>query len=171
MVPVFVVPVITMALCDDSVLIPVGVPSYGDYEQFKIPKWCPRGIMRDCIHECIIWNKSWDNLSPVPVAKNQDLSTPTASLLLTKMVSYLRHEKAKLIAYLYGIAEVSTPTETFEILEKFISHGMYSILNYFVEKASTSSYAWHFDVPTPYDNAWSRREHILCLRPVKSKVS
>ncbi|KAF2808119.1 alpha/beta-hydrolase [Mytilinidion resinicola] len=159
MVPVFITPVITMGLCDDKVLIPGGIPTYAQYDEFKIPEWCPRIMLGDCINECIIWNKAWDNLSPISMAKDADLSTPTAPLLLRKMESYLGAEKAKVIADLYGISEASTPAETFTALERFTSHGMYSALNYFAELASPSVYAWHFDVPSPYDNAWGGMAH------------
>jgi carboxylesterase type B len=51
MVPVFITPVITMALCDDEVLIPGPIPTLDQYEQFTIPEWCPNIMMGDCINE------------------------------------------------------------------------------------------------------------------------
>lgn len=159
MVPVFVIPVITMALCDDKVLIPKGIPAAADYQSFEIPKWCPRVMMGDCVNECIIWNKSWDNLAPTPMAPGDDLAKPTAPLLLKKMESYVGPEKTKVIADLYGISETSSPEDTFVALERFTSDGMYTALNYFAEKSSPKVYAWHFDVPSPYDNAWGGMAH------------
>ncbi|KAF8855622.1 alpha/beta-hydrolase [Acephala macrosclerotiorum] len=98
MAPTFIVPVVTMALCDDKILIPGGIQTSAEYNQFKVPEWCPRIMLGDCINECIIWNKSWDNLSPVPMTKAQALATPTAPLLLKKMQSFLGAEKSKTIA-------------------------------------------------------------------------
>jgi hypothetical protein len=43
-----------MGLCDDEVLMPGGMPIYSEYNQFKIPKWCPRIMFGDGINECII---------------------------------------------------------------------------------------------------------------------
>ncbi|TVY46502.1 Para-nitrobenzyl esterase [Lachnellula occidentalis] len=51
MVPTFVIPVITMSLCDDGVLIPGPMPTAGEYEQFSIPQWCPNVMMGDCRNE------------------------------------------------------------------------------------------------------------------------
>jgi carboxylesterase type B len=36
---------------------------------------------------------------------------------------------------------------------------MYSILHYFAEQAAPDVYAWHFDVPSPYENAWGGMPH------------
>jgi carboxylesterase type B len=159
MVPVFIVPVITMGLCDDSVLIPGGIPTSAQYEEFEIPEWCPNVMMGDCVNECIIWNKSWDNLSHTPIAKGQDLSTPAAPLVLAKMESFLGKEKATKLARLYGLTPKSSPGETFQIMERFTTHGMYSISHYFAEQAAPNVYAWHFDVPSPYSNAWGGMAH------------
>jgi hypothetical protein len=41
-VPVFIIPVVTMALCDNKVLISGGIPTYPEYNEFKVPTWCPR---------------------------------------------------------------------------------------------------------------------------------
>lgn len=85
MVHVFIISVVTMALCDDEVLIPGPMPTYSQYNSFECPDWCPRIMLGDCKNECIIWNKSGDNLSPVPMAKDADLASPTAPLVLAKM--------------------------------------------------------------------------------------
>jgi hypothetical protein len=75
------------------------------------------------------------------------------------MESYLGAEKAKVIADLYSISETSTLAETFTALERFTSHGLYTALNYFAELASPAIYAWHFDAPSPYNNAWGGMAH------------
>ena len=56
-----------------------------------------------------------------------DLSTSTASNLQVKMDSYLGLEEAKLIAELYGIEPGLSPKETFDMIERFASHG--AVLN------------------------------------------
>ena len=111
-------------------------------------------MMGDCINECIIWNKAWDVLSPMPMKPTDDLATPTAKLILAKMVSYLGPEKAKIVADLYKITPAMSDKDAFVALERFTSHGMYSILHYFAEINAPNVYAWHFDVPSPYKNAW-----------------
>ena len=147
MVPVFPVPVVTMALCDDQVLIPnTALPKSINYEtNFKIPAWCPEIMVGDCINECIIWNKAWNTLS-VPD-------------LLSKMDNFWGSEKTKLIAKLYGITPDLSPKEIFNKIERFTSDGMYLIPNYYAQKANPSIYAWHFDVPSPYDNSWGGYAH------------
>lgn len=159
MVPAFIVPVITMSLCDDGFLVSGPMPSYSLYDSFQPPEWCKRIMIGDCRNECIIWNKSWDNLSPVRMATGQDLSTPDAEPVLDKMASYLGKEKSKVIASLYGINTKSTPEETFRAVERMTSHGMYSMLIYFTQQAYPSVYAYHFDVPSPFHNAWGGLAH------------
>lgn len=85
MIPAFIVPIITMSLCDDGVLVSGPMPSYSLYDSFKAPEWCKRIMIGDCRNECIIWNKSWDSLSPERMSPGQDVSTPAAGLLLAKM--------------------------------------------------------------------------------------
>ncbi|TVY92626.1 Para-nitrobenzyl esterase [Lachnellula willkommii] len=156
MVPTFVIPVVTMSLCDDGVLIPGPMPTAGEYEQFSIPKWCPNVMM---VFRCIIWNKSWDTMSPTPMSKSADLSTPTATGLLQKLDTFLGPEKAKAIAEIYKITPTMSDQETFNTIERFTTHGMYSIPHYFAEQSAPNVYAWHFDVPSPYDNAWGGMAH------------
>lgn len=160
MSPVFIVPVVTMALCDDGVLIPGSMPTDEEFTNFKVPDWCPRIMMGDCQNECIIWNKSWDNLSPVPMAQDADLATPTAPLLLEKMSSYLGAEASKIIADLYNITEKSSPSDVFKAIEKFTTDGMYLVAIHYAQKSARSSvFAYHFDVPSPFDNAWGGYAH------------
>ncbi|KAL4876813.1 Alpha/Beta hydrolase protein [Aspergillus karnatakaensis] len=160
MIPTFIVPVITMALCDDGVLINGPMPTYDMYPSFTPPAWCKRLMIGDCRNECIIWNKSWDNLSLTPMTKAQDLSTPDAKLLLAKMASFLgSKEKATAIASLYGLSETSSPDETFRAIERFNTDGMYSQLIYFAEKEYPAMYTYHFDVPSAFDNAWGGLAH------------
>jgi carboxylesterase type B len=98
-------------------------------------------------------------MSPEPMAKTADLSTPTATGLLERMKLFLGPEKSKLIADIYNITPTMSDEQTFEIIERFTSHGMYNILHYFAELAAPNVYAWHFDVPSPYDNAWGGMAH------------
>ena len=120
MVPVFVTPVITMALCD-GVLIHSSIPSAQQCHEFKIPSWCPEIMMGDARSECIIWNKVWDNLSDIRMLATDDLSTPTAERLLAKMNSYLVTEQRKGIAEIYGITTDLSSKETFDVMERFTS--------------------------------------------------
>ncbi|KAL3458260.1 Alpha/Beta hydrolase protein [Aspergillus heterothallicus] len=160
MVPAFIVPVITMSLCDDGVLIEGPMPSYEMYDNFEAPEWCPRIMMGDCLNECIIWNKSWDNLSLTPMKNGQDLSTPDAKLVLDRIASYLQSsEKAKTIAEVFHLTPNSSPQETFGALEQLTTYGMYSSLIYFAQKAHPAMYTYHFDVPSVFENAWGGLAH------------
>lgn len=98
-------------------------------------------------------------MSPIPMSRSADLSTPTAQGLLQKMDSFLGPEKSQIIADIYKITATMSDQETFNIIERFTTHGMYSIPHYFAEMAAPSVYAWHFDVPSPYDNAWRGMAH------------
>ncbi|KAL2866133.1 Alpha/Beta hydrolase protein [Aspergillus lucknowensis] len=160
MVPVFIVPVITMALCDDGVLVEGSMPGYEMYHSFTPPDWCRRLMLGDCRNECIIWNKSWDSLSRTPMALGQDMSTPDATLVLNRMSELLKSpEKAQTIASLYGLTGSSSPAETFNALERLTSHGLYAQLIYFAQKAFPAMYAYHFDVPSVFENAWGGMAH------------
>lgn len=116
-------------------------------------------MMGDCINECIIWNKAWTTLSPTPMDPSSDLSSPTAAGLIAKMEAYLGPEKAKIVADLYDITPDMTSKQTFDVIERFTTHGMYSIPHYFAERAAPNVYAWHFDVPSAFDNAWGGMAH------------
>ncbi|CAK7202865.1 hypothetical protein SEUCBS139899_005592 [Sporothrix eucalyptigena] len=161
---VFIIPVVTMPLCDDGVLVDGPMPTYDDYTKpFVAPSWCSRLMMGDAKNECIIWNKSWDNLSKTPVVTGQDLSTPETSLVLAKMMKYLGPEKAIKVAELYGISEGMFNEDIFWALERLTTDGIFSLPIYFAELATPSSpttlYAYHFNVPSPYDNAWGGLGH------------
>lgn len=69
------------------------------------------------------------------------------------MSSFLGAEKAKIVCDLYDITPSMSDKACFDAIERFTSHGMYSILHYFAELAAPSVYAWHFDVPSTFDNA------------------
>lgn len=166
MVPVFVVPVITMPLCDDGFFLPGGMPSARDFRTLKPTSWCPRVMLGDARHECIIWNKSWDNLAPEPMPAGADLSSPTAPLILRRMKEILGDETAATMAELYGISKESSKQDTFNALERMTTHGMYSAsicLNAHAvvetEDSTTEVWAYHFDVPSPFDNAWKGLAH------------
>ncbi|KAH8901120.1 alpha/beta-hydrolase [Thozetella sp. PMI_491] len=160
MASVYLVPVVTVALCDDGVLVPGGMPSYADYTEFKVPSWCPRIMMGDAKNECIIWNKSWDPLSTTPMVPGQDLATPVAPKVVDKMVSVLGETKAAQLAEIYGISKDMSPEEIFWALESMTTDGMYAVLIYFAQlSAPESIYAYHFNVPSPYNNAWGGLAH------------
>ncbi|KAI1337536.1 Alpha/Beta hydrolase protein [Xylariaceae sp. FL0016] len=143
MIPVFIIPVITMPLCDDGVLLK-DMGHEADYKSFKVPPFVKRHMMGDAVHECIIWNKSWNHLS--------------VEELLEIMDEYLG-EKSKLVAELYGIRADLSAKQVFDRLERMTTDGLYRIGNYFAELAEPSVYAYHFNVPSPYDNPWGGLAH------------
>lgn len=159
MIPVFITPVITLGPCDDGVLLPQGVPTFDDYDIFPKPAWCKEVMLGDARNECIIWNKAWDVLSPTPMSPTDDLSAPSAALLLAKMTSYLGPTKAQAIATVYKITPDLSSRETFDVLETMTTHAMYSLPIYFATQAQPDAYAWHFDVPSPFENAWGGMAH------------
>lgn len=160
MVPTYIIPVITSSLCDDGVLVSGPAPTYSQYGEFPTRDWCPRIMMGDAKNECIIWNKSWDNISEKRLAPNEDLTVPTAQLTLAKMESFLGAAKARQIADLYGITPDTTNKDLFVALERLTTHGLYTAPIYFAQKAAqTSVFAYHFDVPSPFDNAWGGFAH------------
>lgn len=162
---VFLISVVTMPLCDDGVLVDGPMPTYDDYTKpFVSPEWCLRLMMGDAKNECIIWNKSWENLCTTPMVTGQDLSTPNPSLVVAKMQSFLGKDKADKVAAAYGITEDMPPKDLFWALERLTTDGIFSLPIYFAEAAVSSSdktslYAYHFNVPSPYDNAWGGLGH------------
>ncbi|CAK7236589.1 hypothetical protein SCUCBS95973_009658 [Sporothrix curviconia] len=162
---VFVIPVVTMPLCDDGVLVTGPMPTYDDYTQpFAAPAWCPRLMMGDAKNECIIWNKSWENLAVARMQPGQDLSTPDAALVVAKMREFLGEEKAARVAALYGITADMSSQDVFWALERMTTGGIFSLPIYFAELTTpqeppTTLYAYHFNVPSPYDNAWGGLGH------------
>ncbi|KPM42995.1 hypothetical protein AK830_g3511 [Neonectria ditissima] len=164
MVPTFITPVVTAPLCDDGVLVGTPLQAGPSFGKFEVPEWCPRIMMGDAKNECIIWNKSWDNLSPVPMVDGQDLATPSAELTLAKMKTYLGADAAQKLADAYGIKENSSPQDLFWALERMTSHGLYSAPIYFaqndaIDAPSSTVFTYHFNVPSPYDNAWGGLAH------------
>ncbi|CAK7231344.1 hypothetical protein SBRCBS47491_007899 [Sporothrix bragantina] len=164
---VFIIPVVTMPLCDDGVLVHGPMPTYDDYTKpFVAPKWCPRLMMGDAKNECIIWNKSWDNLAVTKLKLGQDLSTPEASLVVAKMKQFLGDKKADQVAKAYGITADMSSEDVFWALERMTTDGIFSLPIYFAELAtpmtpttSNTLYAYHFNVPSPYNNAWGGLGH------------
>lgn len=138
MMPVFGIPVVTMALCDDGVLLPEMAKAASLFD-FQVPEFVDRVMIGDALHECIIWNKSWNHLD--------------AADLLTEM-SVFMGEKSKIVADLYGIHAGLSQKQTFDVIERMTTDGLYRIPNYLAELAIPHSYAYHFNVPSPYDNEW-----------------
>ncbi|KAK7420229.1 hypothetical protein QQX98_002884 [Neonectria punicea] len=164
MVPTFITAVVTSPLCDDGVFVGAPLPSGASFGKLEVPEWCPRIMIGDAKNECIIWNKSWDNLSPVPMVDGQDLATPSAELTLAKMKDFLGVDPAQKLADIYNVKEDSSPQDLFWALERMTSHGLYSAPIYFAQKdalmtSSAAVFAYHFNVPSPYNNAWGGLAH------------
>lgn len=110
MIPVFMAPVITMALCDDGVLLPGKMPSWSDFGTVKIPDWCPRVMVGDAANECIIWNKAFRNHDGASVTQLAESYPPSTDL--------------KAILQLYGIDAKSSKAETLMKVEKLCTDVM-----------------------------------------------
>ena len=70
------------------------------------------------------------------------------------------------MAELYGISKDSSTEDTFKALERMTTHGMYSASIYLNARtmiettdSQTDVWAYHFDVPSPFDNAWNGLAH------------
>ena len=140
MVPVFGIPVITMALCDDGVLLP-DMARQADYRNFSRPDFAKRLMIGDALHECIIWNKSWNHMS--------------APELLERMRVSLGDAGSKLVAELYAITPDMTAKQTFDAMERLTTDAIYRIANHFAMRTvPTNTYGYHFNTPSQYDNEW-----------------
>ncbi|CAI6088622.1 unnamed protein product [Clonostachys chloroleuca] len=160
MVPAFNIPVVTSPLCDDGGFVTGSIPSYEEYNTFSVPEWCPRVMIGDATNECIIWNKSWDNICDSPLAPDQDLTVPTAALTLAKMESYLGSPKARMFSEIYDNTSDTSEKDLFMKLEKMTTHGQFSAPIYFAQQAAKGSiFAYHFDVRSPFKNAWGGMAH------------
>lgn len=146
MVPVSVIPVITFSPCDDGFLIGQPMPKYSDYANFRPPSWCNRIMVGDVANECVIWNKSFRSLSPHDVVE--------------KIHSFLGSKaKAEKLISLYGLDANASRDESFWKTEKFTTDGLYTAVNWSLIRANPAVYAYHFDVPSPFDNDWSGLAH------------
>lgn len=110
MVPVFMAPVITMALCDDGVLLPGKMPSWSDFGTVKIPDWCPQVMVGDAVNECIIWNKAFRHYDGASITQLAE--------------SYPQSADLKAILQLYGIDAMSSKVETLMKAEKLCTDAM-----------------------------------------------
>ncbi|CAH0050690.1 unnamed protein product [Clonostachys solani] len=146
MVPVCVIPVITFSPCDDNVLIGQPMPKYSDYSSFKAPSWCQRIVIGDVKNECVIWNKSFRSLN------SKDFTDRVHSFLGSK-------EKADKLLSLYQVDPLANGDDNFWKMEEFTTHGLYSAVNWSLIRACPTVYAYHFDVPSPFDNDWSGLAH------------
>lgn len=146
MIPACVIPVITFSPCDDGYLIGQPMPKYNDYANFKPPSWCTRIMIGDVANECIIWNKTFRDM--------------TANDFVNRIKSLLGNEaKANKLISLYDIKEDASPDENFWKIEKFTTDGLYAAVNWSLIRAYPSVYAYHFDIPSPFDNDWSGLAH------------
>lgn len=146
MVPVCVIPVITFSPCDDGYLIGQSMPKYSDYANFKPPSWCTRIMIGDVANECVIWNKSF-----------RSMDAPT---LVDRIKSFLGSEsKAEKLISLYNINPADDRDDSFWKVEKFTTDGLYTAVNWTLIRSFSAVYAYHFDVPSPFDNDWSGLAH------------
>lgn len=147
MVPVSVIPVITFGPCDDSYLIgPRKMPVYSDYSNFQPPSWCTRIMIGDVANECIIWNKSFRSLD--------------AEGFISRVRSFLGSDaKADRLLSLYNVDPQANNDDNFWKMEKFTTDGLYTAVNWSLIRACPSVYAYHFDVPSPFDNDWAGLAH------------
>ncbi|KAF9869968.1 hypothetical protein CkaCkLH20_12577 [Colletotrichum karsti] len=147
MVPVSVIPVITFSPCDDEHLIgPRKMPVYSEYVDFRPPPWCTRIMIGDVANECIIWNKSFRALD--------------AEASIRRIRSFLGDDsKADRLISLYGLDADDSHNDNFWKMEKFTTDGLYTAVNWSLIRNCPSVYAYHFDVPSPFDNDWAGLAH------------
>ncbi|KAL2004679.1 hypothetical protein VTN00DRAFT_3207 [Thermoascus crustaceus] len=146
MIPVCITPVITFSLCDDHYLIGGPMPKHSDYSKFKAPSWCQRILIGDVANECVIWNKGFRGLD--------------AAAFIARIKSFLKDDtKAQKFIDLYKITPDMDRTETFYKIEKFTTDGLYTAVNWSAVRANPQIYAYHFDVPSPFDNEWGGLAH------------
>ncbi|KAI1342745.1 alpha/beta-hydrolase [Xylariaceae sp. FL0016] len=145
MVDVFMTPVITLALCNDHVLIPRSMPTYSDFNEFSLPEWCHDVVIGDAKHECIIWNKAYRHL--------------TAAELISRCTEIVGIDAANRILDLYHIKPEMSKVDIFYAIEKLATDGMYLAMNYDAMRAHPRSFAYHFDEPSLYDTDWQGLAH------------
>ncbi|GAB7356842.1 hypothetical protein MBLNU459_g7716t1 [Dothideomycetes sp. NU459] len=145
MVPVFMTPVITLALCDDGVLLSSPMPSWSHFTSVKFPSWCPRVMIGDAGNECIIWNKAFRTLDGPAV---QSLAQ-----------SYFSTKEANEILAMYRIDESTTKEQAYGRIEKLTTDAMYLSPNYDFMRAAPTCYAYHFDELSHYENEWKGLAH------------
>ncbi|KAJ4374321.1 hypothetical protein N0V83_003062 [Neocucurbitaria cava] len=147
MVPVLVTPVITLSPCDDGVLVGGPMPSYSEYVNFKTPDWCKRIMIGDVKNECMIWNKAYR------------AQTANTLLRLIKSFPFRCPGGADKIIDLYDLKDDMSNDETFWKIEKLCTDGLYAVVDWIVVRANPDIYAYHFDVPSPFDNDWGGLAH------------
>ncbi|KIW64786.1 hypothetical protein PV04_09695 [Phialophora macrospora] len=146
LVPVGVIPVLTLSPCDDHYLIPGKMPSYSSYADFKPPSWCERVMIGDVGHETLIWNKSFRGYDAAGLVK------------LTK--SFIGDdEKAQKLLDLYHIHSGMDRNETFYRAQKFTTDGLFLAVHWAALKANPAMYAYRFDVPSPFDCDFKGQPH------------
>ncbi|KAJ3550115.1 hypothetical protein NM208_g163 [Fusarium decemcellulare] len=146
MIPVSVIPVITFSPCDDGYLIKQPMPKYSDYANFKPPSWCERIMIGDVKHECVIWNKSFRAMD--------------TEAFIKRIKSFLGSDsKAEKLISAYNISSTSDRDENFWKIENFTTDGLFTAVNWSLIRSYPSVYAYHFDVPSPFDNDWAGLAH------------
>ena len=111
MVQVFMVPVVTMALCRDGVLISEDIPSSSDFTSFKVPSWCPQVMVGDAANECDIWNKTFQHHDGASVTRlAQD---------------FFSADQAEKILSLYSLSPSTPQAEVLLKIEKLCTDAMW----------------------------------------------
>jgi len=110
MVPVFIVPVITMALCRDGVLIPGNPLLSADISSFKVPTWCPRVMVGDAANECILWSKTYQHHDGASLSRLAGDFFPA--------------DQAEEILSLYSLTPETSQAEAFGRIEKLCTDAM-----------------------------------------------
>lgn len=147
MVPVLVTPVITLSPCDDGVLIGGPMPKYSEYVISKSPDWCPNIMIGDVKNECMIWNKAYR------------AQTESSILSLIRSFPFRCPGGAEKVIELYDLRDDMSNNETFWKIEKLCTDGLYAAVDWIVVRANPNIYAYHFDVPSSFDNAWGGLAH------------
>lgn len=146
LVPVGVIPVLTLSPCDDGYLIPKGMPSLSSYSEFKAPSWCQRLMIGDVGHETLIWNKSYRSLA--------------ATDLIARIKTFMHDaDKAQKLMDLYQITPDMDQNKTFYKIQKLTTDGLFLAVNWAALRANPAMYAYHFDVPSPFDCDFKDQPH------------
>lgn len=94
----------------------------------------------------MIWNKTY---------REHD-----AEEFISRIKSFLKDDtKAQKFFDLYDIKPGMDRTETFYKIEKFTTDGLYTAVDWLALRSHPQMYAYHFDVPSPFDNEWNGLAH------------
>ncbi|EGV64213.1 carboxylesterase type B [Yamadazyma tenuis] len=140
----FEIQFVTMAYTQDGSVLPE-IPSWAD-----VGKDASSGVeaimIGDCVNECIIWNSAYKHMSGAEFVA--DFKRKCSSI-----------EVAEKFLELYDIKSTDSVDETYAKVESMTSDGMYILPNYIFYQANPSSFVYHFDQKSPYDNEWGGYAH------------